>query len=140
MVDLQTGFWSVKACSAVHSQMQDAGVSHNRPNARKLFLVVGSLLDQFIDDVVGFVDVKKSAIAKTPNGGVIFFSGDVIVSLVQKFLRTTESARAVHSRIDRRMIAQVLAVVNRGTLDFVDSFVDLVYGVLLLLVHVMRGS
>jgi hypothetical protein len=120
--------------------MQNAGVSHIQPNARKLWLVVGSLLDQFIDDVMGFVDVIKGAIPKTPNGGIIFFSGDVIVSLIQEFLRTTEAARAVHSRVDRRMIVQVLAVVNRGTFDFVDGFVDLVDGVLLLFVHVMSSS
>jgi hypothetical protein len=102
--------------------------------------VVRSLLDQFIDDVVGFVDVRKGTIPKTPHGGVIFFSGDVVVSLIQQLLRTTEAASAVHSGIDRRMIVQVLAVINRGTLNFVDGFVDLVYGVLLLLVHVMRDS
>jgi len=89
--------------------VQNAGVSHTQANARTLFLVVGSLLDQFIDDVMGFVDVIKSAIPKTPNGGIIFFSGDVIVSLIQEFLRTTKAARGVHSRIDRRMIVQVLA-------------------------------
>lgn len=110
------------------------------PTPRKTFLVVGSLLDQFIDDVVSFVDVLKRSIPETPNGGVIFFSGDVIVSLIQKFLRTPKAARAVHSRIDRRMIVQVLAVVNRGTLDFIDGFVDLVDGVLFLLVHVMSGN
>ncbi|HXW90488.1 MAG TPA: hypothetical protein VEK33_08065, partial [Terriglobales bacterium] len=73
------------------------GVSHTQPNAPGAFLIsllVGSLLDQFIDDVVGFVDVMKSAIPETPNRGVIFFSGDVIVSLIQEFLGTTEAARA----------------------------------------------
>jgi hypothetical protein len=100
---------------------------------------VGSLLDQFIDDVVGFVDVMKSAIPETPNGRVIFFSGDVIASLIQEFLRTTEAARAIHPQVDPRMIAQVLAVVNCGTLNFVNSFVDLVDGVLFLLIHVMSG-
>ncbi|HXW91837.1 MAG TPA: hypothetical protein VEK33_14905, partial [Terriglobales bacterium] len=93
-----------------------------------------------IDDVVGFVDVMKSAIPETPNRGVIFFSGDVIVSLIQEFLGTTEAARAVQSRINRWMIVQVLAVVNRSTLNFVDGFVDLVDGVLFLFVHVMSGS
>jgi hypothetical protein len=90
--------------------------------------------------VVGFVDVMKSAIPETLNGRVIFFPGNVIVGLIQELLRTTEAARAIHSRINRRMIIQVLAVVNRGTLDFVDGFVDLVDGVLFLFVHVMGGS
>jgi hypothetical protein len=38
------------------------------------------------------------------------------------------------------MIVQILAVVDRSSLNFVDSFVDLVNGVLFFFVHVMGGS
>jgi hypothetical protein len=92
-----------------------------------------------IDDAVGFVDVVQGAIAKTAHRRVIFFPGNVIVSFVQEFHRAVKAAGPVHAGIDRRMIVQILAVVNRGPLDFVDGFVDLVNGVLFFLVHVIGG-
>jgi hypothetical protein len=101
--------------------------------------VVGSLNDQMIDDAMGFVDVVQRSVAKTAHGRVIFFPGNVIVSFIQKFHGAVKAAGAVHSGIDWGMIVQVLAVVNRCPLDFVDGFVDLVDGVLFFLVHVMGG-
>jgi len=80
-----------------------------------------------------FVDVMKGAIPKTPHGRVIFFPGDVIVSFIQQLLRAVKAAGASHLCVDRRMIVQILAVVNRSPLNFVDGFVDLVNGVLFIL-------
>jgi hypothetical protein len=93
-----------------------------------------------IDDAMRFVDVMKGAIPKTPHGRVIFFPGDVIVSFIQQLLRAVKAAGAPHLCVDRRMIVQILAVVNRSPLNFVDGFVDLVNGVLFFFVHVMGGS
>jgi hypothetical protein len=101
--------------------------------------VVGSLNDQMIDDAMGFVDVVQRSVAKTAHGRVIFFPGNVIVSFIQKFHGAVTAAGSVHVRIDRRMIVQVLAVVNRCPLDFVDGFVDLVDGVFFFFIHVMSG-
>jgi hypothetical protein len=92
-----------------------------------------------IDDAVGFVDVVDGAIAKAAHGRIIFFPGDVIVSFIQKFHRAVKAAGPVHMGVDRRMIVQILAVVNRGALDFVDGFVDLANGMLFFFVHVMSG-
>ena len=89
--------------------------------------------------MVSFVDVLKRAIPETPNGGVIFFSGDVIVRLIQKFLRTPKAARAVHSRIDRRMIVQFLPLSIAARL-ISSMALSISLMVLFLLVHVMSGS
>jgi hypothetical protein len=92
-----------------------------------------------IDDAMSFIDVVQGSITKTAYGRVIFFSGNVIVSFIQKFHGAVEAAGPVHMRIDRRVIVQVLAVVNRRSFDFVDGFVDLVDGVFFFFVHVMSG-
>jgi hypothetical protein len=110
------------------------------PILDKEFLVVGSLNDQVIDDAMRFVDVMKGTIPKPPHGRVIFFPGDVIVSFIEQFHRAVKAAGAVHPYVDWRMIVQILAVVDRSPLNFVDGFIDLVNGVLFFFVHVMGGS
>ncbi len=103
-------------------------------------LVVGSLNDQVIDDVMRFVDVVQRAIPKTSHRWIVFFSCDVIVGLIQQLLGAMKTASASHPRIDWRVVIQILAVVDRSPLNFVDGFVDLVDGVLFLFVHVIGGS
>src|SRR5580693_5792083 len=105
-----------------------------------LLLVVGRLHDQVIDDAVGFVDVPEGAIAQTAYGRIILFAGNIVVRFVEQFQSAVIAAGAVHMRIDRRMIVQILAIVNRSALDLSKGFVDLVNGMLFFLVHVMSGS
>jgi len=104
------------------------------------FLVICGLYDQVIDDTVRFVDVVEGAIPQTAHGWIVFFPSDVVASLIQQFKRAAIAAAAVHLPGDRRVIVQILAVVNRGPLDFVDGFINLVDGVLFFFVHVMGGS
>jgi hypothetical protein len=92
--------------------------------------------DQVIDDAVGFVDVVDGAIAQSTDGRIIFFAGNIVVRLVEQFEGAMKAATAVHVGVDRRMIVQVLAVINRGVLDFADGFIDLFDGVLFFAVHV----
>jgi len=92
-----------------------------------------------IDDAVGFVDVVDGAIAQTTHGRIIFFAGNVVVRFIQQFHRAVKTAGAVHASIDRRVIVQILAVVNRGAFDFFDGLINLINGVLFFFVHVMRG-
>jgi hypothetical protein len=91
--------------------------------------------DQVIDDAVGFVDVVDGAIAETADTGIIFFAGNIVVRLVEQFEGAVEAAAAVHAGVDRRMIFQILAVINRGTLDFANGFIDFFDGVLFFAVH-----
>jgi hypothetical protein len=92
-----------------------------------------------IDDAVGFVNVMKRAISQTAHGRVIFFPSDVIVGSIQQFHRAVIAAGAIHSCIDRRVIVQVLAVIDRSPLDFVDGVVNFFDSVLLFSIHVVRG-
>ena len=103
-------------------------------------LVVGSLLDQVLDDVVRFVDVAESAIAQTAHGWIVFFAGDIIVRLVEQFQSTVIAAAVSHVCIDRRMVIQILAIVNGSVLDFSDGFVDLGDGVVFFPIHAAGRS
>jgi hypothetical protein len=105
-----------------------------------LALVVSRLHDQVIDDAVRFVDVAEGAIAQTAYGRIIFFAGDIVMRLIEQFHSAVITGGAIHMRIDRRMIVQILAIVNRGALNLSDGFVDLLNGTLFFLVHVMGGS
>jgi hypothetical protein len=93
-----------------------------------------------IDDVVGFVDVHNSAIPQAAHRGIVFFVGDVVVRFIQQFEGAMESAGAIHSGINRRMIVQVLAIPDRSSLDFIDRFVDFFNGVAFFFVHVITRS
>jgi hypothetical protein len=93
-----------------------------------------------IDDVMGFVDVVQGTVAKAAYSRIVFFAGDVIVRFIEQFHRAMKTAGAVHAGIDRRVIVQILAVVNRGVLDFFDGLINLINGVLFFFVHVMSGS
>jgi len=95
------------------------------------------LPDQVVDDAVGLVDVMDGAIAQTADGRVIFFAGNIVVRLVEQFQRAVKAASALHVGVDRRMVFKVLAVINRGVLDFPDGFVDLFDGVLFFAVHML---
>jgi hypothetical protein len=96
--------------------------------------------DQVIDDAVGFVDVVDGAIAQTADGRIIFFAGNIVVRLVEQFESAVKAASAVHVGVDRRMVFQVLAVINCGMLDFADGLIDFFDGVLFFTVHVFGGG
>jgi len=88
-----------------------------------------------IDDAVRFVDVAEGAIAQTTHRRIIFFAGDIIVRLVEQFQGAVIAASVSHMRIDRRMVIQILAIVNRSALDLSDGFVDLGDGVIFFSIH-----
>jgi len=98
------------------------------------------LHDQVIDDAVRFVDVVEGAVAQAAHRGIIFFAGDIIVRLVEQFQSTVIAASASYVRIDRRMVIQILAIVNRRVLDLSDGFVDLLHGVIFFSIHAAGPS
>jgi hypothetical protein len=103
-------------------------------------LVVRRLHHQMIDDAVGFVDVMQGAIPKPTDARVIFFACNVIVRFIQQFHGAAEAAGAVHAGIDRWMIVQILAIVNRGVLDLLNGAVNFRDGVFFFFIHVMSGG
>ena len=82
--------------------------------------------------VVRLVDVFKSALLEALREGIVFFLGDIVVGFVHEFERTVETAAPVETSINRRMIVDILAVVDGSLLDFVDGLIDFVNGLLLL--------
>lgn len=89
-------------------------------------------MNGLFDVLVRLVDVLKSALLKALGEGIVFFLGDIVVGFVDEFEGTVETAAPVEASVNRRMIVQVLAVVDGGLLDFVDGFIDFVNGFLFL--------
>jgi len=83
-----------------------------------------------IDDAMGFVDVMERTVAQTARRGIIFLAGDIVVRLVEQFQRTVIATLTAHMSIDRGMIIQVLAVINRSVFDLSDGAVNFVDGAL----------
>ena len=70
------------------------------------------------------VDVLERPVAQLADLGVVFFTTDVGLGLVQGLDRLQETA-AVLLDVDLRVVVEVLAVIDRGTLDLADRGVDL---------------
>jgi hypothetical protein len=64
------------------------------------------------------LDVFGSAVPQLTNLGAVFLFLNVVMRLLQR-LDGAQQAAAMLSHIDHRMIIEVLAMVNRGPLDFV---------------------
>jgi hypothetical protein len=88
--------------------------------------------DRFLDVLVGFVDVLQRAHLKALSKRVVFFLGYVVMSLVDKLKSPVETSAPVEAGINGRMIVQVLAIIDGRSLDFADSFIDIVDGFLFL--------
>ncbi len=89
-------------------------------------------MNGFFDVLVRFVDVLESALLEALGEGVVFFLGDIVVGLVDEFECAVETSAPIEARVNRRMIVQILAVVDGCLLDFVDGFIDFVNGFLFL--------
>jgi hypothetical protein len=86
--------------------------------------------DGFADFVLGAIDVAKGTLLQALSEGVVFFVSDVLVSLAEQLLGAMQTARVIEAGINRRMIVQVLTIIDRGLLDFSNSSVDLIDGFL----------
>ena len=80
----------------------------------------GNDADRLVYFVNGFVDVPKSALLEALSESVVLFVG------------AAQAARVVETGVNRRMVVQILAVIDRGLLDFVDRLIDRVDGFLFL--------
>ena len=89
-------------------------------------------LDGFLGVVVSTVDVAKSALLEPLGETIVFLTGDVIVSFIEKFDGAVETAGPVEMSVHGRMVVEILAVVDRGFLDLVDGVVNFVDGLLFL--------
>ena len=88
-----------------------------------------------------FIDMHKRPLLQALGKTVVLVLRDIAVRLVYQFEGPPQTAGPVHVRIDRRMIVQVLAVIDCGLLDFIDGVVDFVNGFLFLLAELpTRGT
>ena len=102
--------------------------------SRRLILYP-QLLDEMnglFDVLMSLVNVFEGALLQSLREGVVFFLGNIAVCLVDQFQRAVKPAGPIHAGVNRRMIVQVLAVVDAGLFDFVDRFIDFMDGFLLL--------
>jgi hypothetical protein len=80
--------------------------------------------------------VPKSALLEALGKVVVLFAGDILVRFFEQFLGAVQTAGVVEAGVNRRMVVQTFAVVDRGFLDLVDRVIDGVDGFLFL----MAGS
>jgi hypothetical protein len=104
------------------------GVQRSKTNFWRLLDDVNG----FLDVVVRLVDVFESALLETLGEGVVFFLGHIVVGFVDEFESPVETAAPIETCVNRRMIVDVLAVVDGGFLDFVDGLINFVDGMLFL--------
>ncbi len=71
------------------------------------------------------VNVIECAVAEATGRGYVFGTGEVVMGLAEQPFRVVEAICAGQMCIDRLMVAQVLAVVDGGTLDLANSSIDL---------------
>jgi len=102
-------------------------------------VLVGSLDNQVLDNVVRLVDMSQRAAAQSMSIPVIFFFLEVTMGAVKKFERSPISAGVSKMRIHRRVVVQVLPIVDRSTLDLSNGLVDLRDGMFLLPIHPLGG-
>jgi len=84
--------------------------------------------DRFVHVSVGAIDVPDYSVAKSTRLGVILFFLEIVMSLVQKLAGIVQSSDPRVVRVNRRAVCNVLAVIHRGTLDFVNGMVDFFHG------------
>ena len=88
----------------------------------------------------GAINVIESAVAESTGGGYVFGTGEVVMRFAEQPLRIVETICAGQVSIDRLVIAQVLAVVDGGTLDLTDGSVDLLDRPGLTIINAAVGS
>jgi hypothetical protein len=104
------------------------------PVEKKLVLVAGGdYADALVHFVNGLVDVPKSALLEALGEVVVLFAGDILVRFFEQFLGAVQAAGVVEAGVNRRMLIQIFAVVDRRFLDFVDGVIDGVDGFLFLM-------
>jgi len=80
--------------------------------------------DSIIHRAVRLVDVNDSPVPHAPRLGNIFCPCGIVMCFVQQLQGLAEAAIGAHARIDRRVIFEILAVVDRGPLDLADGCID----------------
>jgi hypothetical protein len=84
--------------------------------------------DRFVHVMVGAVNMPNHAVTQSARFGIVFFFLEIVMSLVEKLAGIMQASDPGVVRVNRRAVRKVFAVVECGTLDFVDGVVDFFYG------------
>lgn len=83
-----------------------------------------SYLKGFFGVTMRLVDVLQRSHLQPLRKAIVLFTRDIVVSLVDQFDSAMQAARPVEPGINRWVIVQMLAVVDRSPLDVADGLVD----------------
>ena len=86
-------------------------------------------VDGFLYMMVGLVNVAHRPLLQALRKLVVLFSRYILMRLVQKLQRSVQPPGPVQVGINRRMIVQILPVIDCSLLDFPDGCVDFMDGV-----------
>jgi len=84
----------------------------------------------FVDVVMRTIDVLENASLEAAGFGIVFFLRYVVMGLVQEVAGLVQVSAPGQVRVDRFMLVDVFAIVDRGFLDFIDGVINLLDGVL----------
>lgn len=69
-------------------------------------------MNSFLDVLVGLIDMLESALLEALGERIVFFLSDIVVGFVNEFERAVETAAPIEASVNRRMIVQILAVIE----------------------------
>ena len=90
-------------------------------------------VNSFLDMAMCFFDVFEGPRLQTLSVGVVLFLGYVTAGAIEKFDCAVQTPAPLHVVVHRRMVVEVLAVVDGSLLNLVDRSVDFVNGFAFLL-------
>ena len=96
--------------------------------------------DGVVDRAVGLVDMAYGAVPRTPRLGHVFCPSGIVMRLIQQLQSLAEAAIGSHAYIDRRMIGEILAVIDRCPLDLGDRCIDLTNCMFFILLYGRPGD
>jgi hypothetical protein len=85
----------------------------------------------FVDVVMRTIDVLENASLEAAGFGIVFFLRYIVMGLVQEVAGLVQVSAPGQVRVDRFMLVDVFAIVDRGFLDFIDGVVDFFDGLTL---------
>jgi len=86
----------------------------------------------FFDVAMGLVNVQNRTLLEALCEAVVLFLANVAMRLIEQFQGAMQAAGPRETGVHRRMIVQILAVVDARLLDFGDGVVDFMDGLLFL--------
>ena len=84
--------------------------------------------DRFVHVTVSTIDMPDHAVTQSTRLWIVFFFLEIVMSLVQKLAGIMQASDPGVVRVNRRVFSNILAVIHRGTLDFVNGVIDFFHG------------